>query len=142
MKTLLTSLALLFVTATLASGPAKITDLNSALETAQGQGKMLFVQFGREACSNCQALKGMIAKGEVRLSESKFVYADVNCDDSKTNALFKKKFKVAGSTLPFVVVTAPDGTQLASRSGYGSADEYAALLRDAQKAAKKLAGKK
>ena len=142
MKTLLASLALLFATAAFAGGPAKVTDLKSAMETAQGQGKMLFVQMGREACSNCQALKGMIAKGDVRLSESKFVYADVNCDDSKTRDLYVKHFKVEGSTLPFVVVAAPDGTQLAARSGYGSADDYAGLLRDAQKAAKKLpAGK-
>ena len=142
MKTLLASLALLFATAAFAGGPAKLTDLKSALETAQGSGKMLFVQMGREACSNCQALKGMIAKREVQLSESKYVYADVNCDDSKTRDLFSKKFKVEGSTLPFVVVAAPDGTQLAARSGYGSADDYAGLLRDAQKAAKKLTGKK
>ncbi len=138
MKTLLAYLAMLFATAALAGGPAKITDLKSALETAQGQNKMLFVQYGREACSNCQALKGMISKGDVRLSENKFVYADLNCDDAKTSALFSKQFKVEGSTLPFVVVTAPDGTQLAARSGYGSADDYAGLLRDAQKAAKKL----
>ncbi|WP_395738677.1 hypothetical protein [Prosthecobacter sp.] len=146
MKTLLASLAILFATAALAGGPPKVTDLKSALETAQGQDKMLFVQYGREACSNCQALKGMISKGDVRLSPSKFVYADVNCDDPKTSALFSKQFKVKGTTLPFVVVTAPDGTQLAARTGYGSADEYAALLRDAQKASKKLtdskAGKK
>jgi len=142
MKTLLTSLALLFAATAFAGGPAKITDLKSALETAQGKGKLLFVQYGREACSNCQALKGMIASREVQLSESKYVYADVNCDDPKTRDLFAKQFKVEGSTLPFVVVAAPDGTQLAARTGYGNADAYAALLRDAQKAAKKLpAGK-
>ncbi len=138
MKTLLTTLAMLFATAAFAGGPAKTTDLKSALETAQGQGKMLFVQYGREACSNCQALKGMIASREVQLSESKYVYADVNCDDPKTRELFAKQFKVDGSTLPFVVVAAPDGTLLAARTGYGSADAYAGLLRDAQKAAKKL----
>ncbi len=138
MKTLFASFALLLASTVLAGGPAKITDLKSALETAQGQNKMLFVQYGREACSNCQALKGMITKGDVRLSTSKFVYADVNCDDAKTIALFAKQFKVEGSTLPFVVVAAPDGTQLAARTGYGSADDYAGLLRDAQKAAKKL----
>ncbi len=138
MKTLLTSFAMLFATAALAGGPNKITDLKSALETAQGQGKMLFVQYGREACGNCQALKGMIEKRQVRLSESKFVYADVNCDDATTSALFREKFKVEGSTLPFVVVAAPDGTQLAARTGYGNAKDFEDLLRDAQKAAKKL----
>lgn len=140
MKTFLSSLCcLLLATAALAGGPDKITDLKSALETAQGSGKMLFVQYGREACGNCQALKGMIEKRQVRLSESKYVYADVNCDDSAASALFREKFKVSGSTLPFVVVAAPDGTQLAARSGYGTADQYEDLLRDASKAAKKLA---
>jgi thioredoxin-related protein len=142
MKTLLAAFAMLISSAALAGGPEKVTDLKSALEAAQGQNKMLFVQYGREACGNCQALKGMISKGDVRLSPSKFVYADVNCDDPKTSALFSKQFQVKGSTLPFVVVTAPDGTQLAARTGYGSADEYAALLRDAQKAAKKLTDSK
>ncbi|MDZ4406279.1 thioredoxin fold domain-containing protein [Prosthecobacter sp.] len=138
MKTLLASFALLLASAALAGGPDKITNLKSALETAQGQGKMLFVQYGREACGNCQALKGMIEKRQVRLSESKFVYADVNCDDATTSALFREKFKVEGSTLPFVVVAAADGTQLAGRTGYGSAKDFEDLLRDAQKAAKKL----
>jgi len=138
MKTLLASFALLITSAALAGGPDKITDLKTALETAQGQEKLLFVQYGREACSNCQALKGMIAKRQLRLSESKYVYADVNCDDAATSALFRQKFKVEGFTLPFVVVTADDGTQLASHTGYGSSQDFENLLRDAQKAAKKL----
>jgi hypothetical protein len=139
MKTLLASLAMLFATTVLADGPAKITDLKAALKTAQREGKLLFVQLGREACGNCQALKGMIAKREVPLAESKYVYADVNCDDSKTFDLFTKHFQVEGSTLPFVVVAAPDGTQLAARSGYGSAKDYTGLLREAQTAAAALA---
>ena len=49
-----------------------------------------------------------------------------------------EKFKIEGSSLPFVVVAAPDGTQLAARTGYGSAKEFEDLIRDAQKAAKKL----
>lgn len=138
MKILLASLALLCAATAFAGGPDKITDLNTALETAQGQEKMLFVQYGREACGNCQALKDMIAKRQLRLSESKYVYADVNCDDAKTSALFREKFKVEGSTLPFVVVAAADGTQLAARTGYGTSKDFEDLLRDAQKAAKKL----
>jgi thioredoxin-related protein len=139
MKTLLASLALLVATTVLADGPAKITDLKAALKTAQSEGKMLFVQLGREACGNCQALKGMIAKREVQLAASKYVYADVNCDDAKTIDLFTKHFQVEGTTLPFVVVAAPDGTQLAARSGYGSAKDYTGLLREAQTAAAALA---
>jgi len=142
MKTLLASLALLFVTTAFAGGPAQVTDLKAALKTAQKEGKLLFVQLGREACGNCQALKGMIAKQEVPLAASKYVYADVNCDDAKTIDLFTKRFQVEGTTLPFVVVAAPDGTQLAARSGSGRAKDYNAMLRVAQAAAEKLASGK
>ena len=119
------------------AGPAKVTDINQALTKSKEEGKMLFLQFGREACGNCQALKGYIKAGSVQLSGSKFVYADVNCDDSATSKAFYSKFKVKGTTLPFVVIASPDGTQLASRTGYGSPQEYAALIKEAGKAAKK-----
>lgn len=139
MKTTLSVVAASFLVAALAfaGGPPKVTDLAEALSKAKAENKMLFVQYGREACSNCQALKGYVKERDLRLSEAKFVYADVNCDDSKTSSLFREKFKVEGSTLPFVVVTAADGTQLAARSGYGTVREYEDLLRDASKAAKK-----
>ena len=138
-----TFLALLLTTLTsvaFAGGPDKITDVKAALEKAQAENKMLFMQYGREACGNCQALKGYIKKNDVRLSESKFVYADMNCDDSATSQAFKSKFKVEGNMLPFVVVAAPDGTQLAARSGYGTVRDYEDMIRDAQKAMKKGAG--
>ena len=138
MKTLLSS-SLLIIAATfaLAAGPAKVTDINEALAKAKSENKMVFLQYGREACGNCQALKAMIKAGKVHLSTSKFVYADVNCDDPATSAAFRGKFKVTGSTLPFVVVAGPDGTQLAARTGYGTDAEFNKLIQDAGKAAKK-----
>ncbi|MHB1080016.1 MAG: hypothetical protein ACYC67_11460 [Prosthecobacter sp.] len=138
MKTLLAFLAMLCAPVVLADGPAKITNLKTAMKTAKSEGKLLFVQMGRETCGNCQALKGMIENNEVRLSSSQYVYADVDCDDASTDELFEKCFQVEGSTLPFVVVASPDGTQLAARTGGGSVKDYTNLLRDAQKAAKKL----
>jgi thioredoxin-related protein len=138
MKTrFLAALAAFCFTAVFAAGPEKVTDINAALEKAKTENKLLFLQYGREACGNCQALKGYIKDRDLRLSESKFVYADVNCDDPATSKIFREKFKVTGSTLPFVVVAAPDGSQLAARTGYGSVKEYEDLLRDAQKAVKK-----
>jgi len=101
----------LIATAAFAAAP-KITDVNEALSKAQTENKMLFLQYGREACSNCQALRAMIKGGKVRLSQSKFVYADVNCDDRATSKAFMSKFKVSGNTLPFVIIAAPDGRQL------------------------------
>lgn len=121
----------------LAANPDAITNLQSALDEAKQSGKTLFVQYGREACGNCQVLKSYVKKRDLRLTDSKFVYADVNCDDPETSALFRKTFKVEGSTLPFVVVADAEGKQLASRSGYGSVKDYESLLRDAAKAAKK-----
>jgi thioredoxin-related protein len=136
---LFAALALLATLSTtaLAGGPDAVTNVATALEKAKSENKMLFLQYGREACGNCQTLKGYIKKNDVRLSESKFVYADVNCDDSATSQAFRSKFKVEGSTLPFVVVAGPDGTQLASRTGYGTARDYEDMIRDAQKALKK-----
>lgn len=136
-KALLLALVCLSLPA-FAGGPAPITDFNAALEKAKTDNKLLFMQEGREACGNCQALRAMIKKGDVRLSPSKFVYADVNCDDPKTDQLFGAKFKVSGNTLPFVVIAAPDGTQLASHGGYGSEKEFEALIKKAESAWKKM----
>lgn len=138
---LLTAAAILaLVPVTYAKGPEAISDLGVALAKAKAEQKMLFVQYGREACGNCQALKKMIAEKDVRLAESKFVYADVNCDDAATSQAFKSKFKVEGKTLPFVVIADPEGKQLAARTGYGSVKEWEELIKDAQRAAKKAGG--
>lgn len=130
---IITTMAVLGIAVTLAKGPEAETNLNAALAKAKKEGKMLFVQFGRENCGNCQALKGMISAGDVKLSERSFVYADVNCDDRATSQLFRSKFKVEGRMLPFVVIADADGKQLAARSGYGDADEFRKLIKDAQK---------
>ena len=98
---------------------------------------MLFVQSGRENCGNCQALKGLISQGKLSLPESQYVYADVDWDDEEEGELFEAKFKVSGNMLPFVVIAAADGTQLAARSGYGTQKEFEEFLAKAQSAAKK-----
>ncbi len=137
-----TTTVILALTASLtfAASPA-VKDINAALVKAKTEKKMIFLQYGREACGNCQALKGMIKAGKVRVSSTKFVYADVNCDDPATSALFASKFKVSGSTLPFVVIAAADGTQLAGHSGYGSDVEFNKLIQQAEKAAKTAGAK-
>ena len=116
-----------------ARGPEALTDLNQALEQAKKEKKMLFIQYGREACGNCQALRGYIRDGSLRLSKTAFVYVDLTCDDRQVNQQFRQKFKVQGNTLPFVVVASPEGEQLAARTGYGSPEEYEKLIRSAKK---------
>ncbi len=120
-----------------AKGPEALTNLDQALEQAKKEKKLVFIQFGREACGNCQALRGYIRDGSLRLSQTAFVYVDLNCDDRKVSQQFHQKFKVQGHTLPFVVVTSPDGQQLATRSGYGSPEEYEKLIRSAKSSNKK-----
>lgn len=138
MKTpILAALLVFCFTAVLAAGPDKVTNIKTAMEKAKAENKLLFLQLGRENCPNCQALKGYIKERSLRLSESKFVYADVDGDDPATNKIFEQNFKVTGNTLPFVIVAGPDGKQLAGRTGFGTVKEYEDLLRDAQKALKK-----
>lgn len=137
MKTLLAAaFALLFTgLAAVAAGPEKITDMKAALAKAKTENKLLFLQIGRADCENCEALRTLVAKKKVELPVAKFVYADVNWDDGATKRVFQYKFKVIGSTLPFVVVAAPDGTQLAARSGAGSTAEFEKLIHEAAKKA-------
>lgn len=138
MKTpVLAALLVFCFTAVFAAGPDKVTNIKTAMEKAKAENKLLFLQLGREECANCQALKGYIKSRSLRLSESKFVYADVNGDDPATSKIFSDNFKVIGRELPFVVVAGPDGKQLAARAGYGTVKEYEDLLREAQKALKK-----
>ena len=116
-----------------AKAPQAINDLQTALDTAKSEGKLLFIQYGRENCGNCQALKSYIAKGQLRLPQDKYVYVDLNCDDANTSQAFCKQFKVDGNTLPFVVVADSNGKQLAGRTGYGEPQDFDKLIRDAKK---------
>lgn len=141
MKAFAAALALLLALPAFA-GQKPVTDLTAALAKAKAENKMLFVQMGRENCGNCQALKAMIKSNQVKLSDAKFVYADVNCDDPATNKLFSSKFNVEGNVLPFVAIAAPDGTKLAGRSGYGTAKEFEALIHQAGKNARAATEKK
>ncbi|MDB6139768.1 MAG: Thioredoxin-related protein [Verrucomicrobiaceae bacterium] len=81
----------------------------------------------------------MIKGNQVKLSDSKFVYADVNCDDAPTNKMFSEKFDVKGNTLPFVAIASADGSKLAGHSGYGTAKEFEDLIKEAGKQARKPA---
>jgi len=117
-----------------------VTNLVAALDAAKAGNKLLFVQYGREACGNCQALKGLIRRGQLKLRDTEFVYADVCCDDPATRKAFNDQFKIEGTALPFVIIAAPDGKQLASRSGYGEANEFDRLIDTAEKKFKEEGG--
>lgn len=115
------------------SGPT----LDVTLDTAKKEDKLVFIQLGRETCGNCQALREYIAKGLVHLPKTRFIYTDLNCDDPETNLAFNKLFRVQGNMLPFVVIADSNGRQIASRSGFGTAEEFAKFVHDAEKQAPK-----
>lgn len=138
MKTLLLSALSLLTVIAFAGSPKAVTDLQTALDQARTEGKLLFVQMGRENCGNCQALKAMVKTAQVSLPPAKFVYADVNVDDEATDKLFTAKFNVQGDVLPFVAIAAADGTLLAGRSGGGTAKDFEKLILAAETQARKL----
>lgn len=109
----------------------KTDDLAKGLRLASNGKKFLFVKFGRPNCGNCQALGKLMESEQVHLPAERFVVADVNCDDTRQNQLFYKKFKIEGNTLPFVVIADSGGHQLAAHSGYGAADEFNDFIRNA-----------
>ena len=138
-KILLPITAALVCSASLyAKDKSAINDLEKAVTEAASQKKTLFVVYGREACGNCRALHDLIDTKKLTLPKSQYLIADINCDDSVQKKAFRARYTVDGKTLPFVVVAAPTGEMLASRSGYGTLPEYTALLRDAKKQAKAL----
>lgn len=131
---MMTGMILTIAGHTLAKDFPAETNLVAALTKAETEKKLLFVLYGRDACGNCQALKGMIKKRNVKLSESEFVYADVNCDDPATSQAFGTRFTIEGRTLPFVVIADPTGKQLASRTGWGSASEFTDFVKNTKRA--------
>lgn len=120
----------LMATVTLAA-PQPVTDLDTALTQAKKNKAQLFVVYGRDKCGNCQALRGYIKNGKLKLPADKFVYVELNCDDAKDRQEFGKRFKVEGRTLPFVVIANAEGKQLAARTGYGKDTDFEKLIKDA-----------
>jgi len=137
MRTAVLGLVLLSAGFAYGKAPEALTALPAALDKAKAENKLIFIEYGREACGNCQALKSSIKKGQVKLPENEFVYVDLNCDDKAVRAEFDKRYKVNGQTLPFVVIADSQGNQLMARTGYGSAKDFQDLIKQAQKQQKK-----
>ncbi len=107
-------------------------DLDKAMAQAKAENTYLFIQYGRENCTNCQKVWNMLGNGRIKLPEQ-MRYADVSCDDPETRMTFEANFSVtdAGRLYPFIVIMGPDGSQLAFKSGLGTPEEYTALIQKA-----------
>lgn len=107
-------------------------DLAKAMAQAKQEGKFLLIQLGRENCTNCQKVWNMLGSGKVKLEG--LLYADASCDDPETMATFQETFSVTddGRYYPFLVVMAPDGSQMAFRSGLPTVEEINTLIEKAK----------
>jgi len=107
-------------------------DLAKAIAQAKKEKKFLFVQYGRENCTNCQKVWNMLGDKRITLP-SNMLYADVSCDDEETRSEFDATFSVEddGRLYPYIVIMGPDGSQLAFKSGLGTPELYNALIRKA-----------
>ena len=112
------------------SAPLAHSDLETALEKAEALGKPLFIQYGREACGYCQALKSYIKEGTVNIDN--FIYVDLDCDNETVRKQFNELFKVSGKILPLVVIADSNGKQITSRSGRGKPEDYKAMTEKAE----------
>lgn len=107
-------------------------NLEEAVNKAKAENKFVLVQYGRELCSNCQKVWDVFACKDVVLPDN-MIYADVDCDDPATIEFFSMNFTIDDDAfwLPYIVVVAPDGSQLASCSGLKTPDFYTTMIADA-----------
>lgn len=114
--------------------------IEAAVTAAAEKQKLLFISYGREACGNCRSLKKLIKERKVSLPDFEWVQADIDCDDPSKRAEFNKRYRDAfkdARTLPFVVIAKPDGTLVASSSGYMDEQTLKKFVRDARSQAKR-----
>jgi thioredoxin-related protein len=95
------------------------TDLPSALQRAKNEGKLLFIEYGRERCGQCRALvQSVVPRPEIaRLLRAHFVALAADCDEAE-DAVEALAGQLEDATmLPFVLFTDASGKFLEGSSG-------------------------
>ena len=107
-------------------------DLPATLAKAKAEKKYVFVQMGRQNCTNTMQLWHMLADGRVTLPKD-FLYADISGDDEEMRMAFEANFSMEedATWFPLVVIVGPDGSQLATCAGRHTPEEYNALIKKA-----------
>jgi len=115
------------------------TDWDAALAQAAAEGKRLFIESGRKACSNCRVLvEGLLPRPEVRDYLNKhFVCLADDCDEmaEPVRLLGVANMPWAG-TLPFVMLADASGKWLGGLSGATTPTSLMNLLRAAAEGGK------
>ncbi len=109
-------------------------DWNTRWSVAQAQarreGKLIFVEFGREQCGNCRALvQGVLPHAEVApLVARHCVALASDCDDPEDEVLALAENMPDAMSLPFAIFADADGRFLAGSEGAQSARSFKELL--------------
>lgn len=104
---------------------------SSALQQAAREGKLVFIEFGREACSQCRALvQSVVPRPEIApLLQQGFVALAADCDDPEPEVEALAMQVPEASMLPFVIFADARGRYLAGSSGAVSPRAFEATLR-------------
>lgn len=108
--------------------------VDQAVALARKENKLVFIQVGRKNCGNCRALKAEIQADRYHLPSADFVHVELDCDSPVVMRDFTQRFKVQGSTLPFVVISDGKGKALANSSGFVSKEKFDELVKTARQA--------
>jgi thioredoxin-related protein len=106
------------------------TSWASALEAAAAQGRKIFVEYGREQCSQCRALvQSVVPKPEVAQAlDQRFIALAVDCDDAEPEVEALAARLEAATMLPFVLFAEPTGEFLEGHSGAIGGEELLRIL--------------
>jgi thioredoxin-related protein len=91
----------------------------AAMKRAKSEGKLLFVEFGREACGQCRALvQSVVPRPEIAaLLRERFVAVASDCDDAEPEVEALAMELEDAYMLPFVLFADADGRFLEGTSG-------------------------
>lgn len=98
---------------------------------AQREGKLLFIEFGREQCSQCRSLvQNVIPRPEVaELLKTHFVALAADCDDAEPEVEALAMQLSDATMLPFVMVADAEGRYLHGSSGAMDAQSLLRILQ-------------
>jgi hypothetical protein len=101
-----------------------------ALERARAEGRILFVEFGREQCGNCRTLvQSVLPHPEVApLLALRCVALASDCDDPEDEVLALAEHLPDATMLPFALFADADGRFLAGAEGAQTPKSFQALL--------------
>ena len=121
-----------------------IRDWQQGLAKAKAEHKPIFINFTGAQCTNCRDMENNVfPRPEVRREFENFVlvelYTDQLGEESKRNAKLMDELARV-STLPYYVITTPDGKPVGSPIGYTTdISAFTAFLRDGFKATSRVA---